>query len=147
MKRMIKRIQNSLPHKYDSILFTPCQVYNPAINYSKMPISTKEQLKTLPAKPGVYLFKDNQDKVIYVGKAASLRNRLRAYFSPGANLSPKLERLVASISDFETIVTDSEQEALILEGHLIQKYRPSYNVRLKDDKTFPYLRIDLKSDG
>jgi excinuclease ABC subunit C len=111
-----------------------------------MPTSIEEQLKTLPTKPGVYLFKDNQGKVIYVGKAASLRNRLRAYFSPGANLSPKLERLVARISDFETIVTDSEQEAIILECNLIKKYRPIYNVRLKDDKTFPYLRIDLKSD-
>jgi excinuclease ABC subunit C len=109
-------------------------------------MSIEEQLKTLPTKPGVYLFKDNQGKVIYVGKAASLRNRLRAYFSPGANLSPKLERLIASISDFETIVTDSEQEALILECNLIKKYRPTYNVRLKDDKTFPYLRIDLKND-
>jgi len=109
-------------------------------------MSIKEQLKTLPTKPGVYLFKDNQGKVIYVGKAASLRNRMRAYFSPGANLSSKLERLAASISDFETIVTDSEQEALILECNLIKKYRPSYNVRLKDDKTFPYLKIDLKND-
>jgi len=111
-----------------------------------MPISLEEQLKTLPAKPGVYLFKDSQGKTIYVGKAASLRNRLRAYFSPNANLSPKLERLVARISDFETIVTDSEQEALILECNLIKKYRPSYNVRLKDDKTFPYLRIDIEND-
>ena len=109
-------------------------------------MSLEEQLKTLPTKPGVYLFKDIQGKTIYVGKAASLRNRLRAYFSPNANLSLKLERLVARISDFETIVTDSEQEALILECNLIKKYRPSYNVRLKDDKTFPYLRIDIEND-
>jgi excinuclease ABC subunit C len=111
-----------------------------------MHISFEEQLKTVPAKPGVYLFKDIQGKTVYVGKAASLRNRLRSYLSPNANLSPKLERLVAKISDFETIVTDSEQEALILECNLIKKYRPSYNVRLKDDKTFPYLRIDIESD-
>jgi excinuclease ABC subunit C len=111
-----------------------------------MPTPIKEQLKALPSKPGVYLFKDSQGKTIYVGKAASLRHRVRAYFSPSTNLSPKLERLVARISDFETIVTDSEQEALILECNLIKKYRPSYNVRLKDDKTFPYLKIDLKSD-
>jgi excinuclease ABC subunit C len=110
-----------------------------------MPI-TEEQIKTLPAKPGVYLFKDKQGKVIYVGKAASLRNRVRAYFSPGTNLSSKLEQLIARISDFETVITDSEQEALILECNLIKKYRPSYNVRLKDDKTFPYLKIDVKSD-
>jgi len=106
----------------------------------------EEQLKTLPAKPGVYLFKDSQGKIIYVGKAASLRNRVRSYFSPRTNLSPKFERLVAGISDFETIVTDSVQEALILECNLIKKYRPSYNVRLKDDKSFPYLKIDLDSD-
>ena len=109
-----------------------------------MPI--EKQLKTLPAKPGVYLFKDKQGKVIYVGKATSLRNRVRAYFSPGTNLTSKLERLVSGISDFETIITDSEQEALILECNLIKKYRPIYNVRLKDDKTFPYLKIDIKSD-
>jgi len=119
---------------------------NATINYSTMPALIEEQLKALPAKPGVYLFKDSQGKTIYVGKAASLRHRVRAYFSSSTNLSPKLERLVARISDFETIVTDSEQEALILECNLIKKYRPTYNVRLKDDKTFPYLRIDLNSD-
>ncbi len=111
-----------------------------------MTTSIEEQLKTLPAKPGVYLFRDNQGKVIYVGKAASLRNRMRAYFSPSTSLSSKLERLVTRISDFETVITDSEQEALILECTLIKKYRPSYNVRLKDDKTFPYLKIDVKND-
>jgi excinuclease ABC subunit C len=109
-------------------------------------MSINEQLKTLPAKPGVYLFKDNQGKVIYVGKASSLRNRVRSYFSPSTSLSFKLERLVAKISDLEAIVTSSEYEALILENNLIKKYRPSYNVRLKDDKTFPYLKIDLKND-
>jgi excinuclease ABC subunit C len=109
-----------------------------------MPI--EEQLKALPVKPGVYLFKDSQDKVIYVGKATSLRHRVKAYFSPSTNLSPKHQRLVARISDFESIVADSEQEALILECNLIKKFRPSYNVRLKDDKTFPYLKIDLKND-
>ncbi len=106
----------------------------------------KNQLKTLPAKPGVYLFKDSHSKVIYVGKATSLRHRVGSYFSPGTNLSPKLQRLLAEINDFETIVTDSEHEALVLECNLIKKYRPSYNVRLKDDKTFPYLKIDIKSD-
>jgi len=110
-----------------------------------MPI-IEEQLKALPAKPGVYLFKDKQGKVIYVGKAANLRNRVRSYFSPRTDLPSKIERLTSSISDFETIITDSEQEALILECNLIKKHHPSYNVRLKDDKSFPYLKIDLKSD-
>ena len=111
-----------------------------------MPMSIEIQLKALPAKPGVYLLKDIQGKVIYVGKAASLRHRVRAYFSPSTNLSPKLQRLAASISDFESIFTDSEQEALILECTLIKKYRPRYNVSLKDDKTFPYLKIDLDNN-
>ncbi|MBL7209151.1 MAG: excinuclease ABC subunit UvrC [Dehalococcoidia bacterium] len=111
-----------------------------------IPAPVETQLRALPAKPGVYLFKDNQGKVIYVGKAASLRHRVRAYFSPSTNLSSKLQRLAASISDFESILTDSEQEALILECTLIKKHRPRYNVRLKDDKTFPYLKIDLNND-
>src|SRR4030066_1093237 len=119
---------------------------NATINCSTMPTPIEEQLKALPAKPGVYLFKDSQGKTIYVGKAASLRNRVRSYFSHSTKLSPKFERLAANISDFETIVADSEQEALILECNLIKKYRPSYNVRLKDDKTFPYLKIDIKND-
>jgi len=111
-----------------------------------MPMPIEAQLRALPARPGVYLFKDSQGKVIYVGKAASLRHRVRAYFSPSTNLSPKLRRLAASINDFESIFTDSEQEALILECTLIKKYRPRYNVSLKDDKTFPYLKIDLDND-
>ena len=108
------------------------------------PVDT--QLKALPAKPGVYLFKDSEGKIIYVGKAASLRNRVKAYFSPSTILPPKLQQMVASISDFEFIVTESEQEALVLECNLIKKYHPRYNVRLKDDKTFPYLKIDLNND-
>lgn len=100
-------------------------------------------MKALPTKPGVYLFKDNQGKIVYVGKAASLQHRVRSYFSPSTNLSPKLQRLVANTSDFEFIVTDSEQEALILESNLIKRYRPHYNIRLKDDKTFPYIKVDL----
>lgn len=111
-----------------------------------MQIPVEAQLKTLPAKPGVYLFKDSQDKVIYVGKATSLRHRVRAYFSPSTNLPSKIQRLVTSITDFEFIVTDTEQEALVLECNLIKKYRPYFNVRLKDDKSFPYLKIDLAND-
>lgn len=106
----------------------------------------EKQLETLPAKPGVYIFKDSLGKVIYVGKAASLRHRVKAYFSPSNNVPIKQQRLTSSISDLEYIVTDSEQEALILECNLIKKFRPSYNVRLKDDKTFPYLKIDLKNE-
>lgn len=111
-----------------------------------MSAAIEKQLETLPAKPGVYIFKDSLGKVIYVGKAASLRHRVKAYFSPSNNVPIKQQRLTSSISDLEYIVTDSEQEALILECNLIKKFRPSYNVRLKDDKTFPYLKIDLKNE-
>lgn len=111
-----------------------------------MPKFSAQHLKTLPAKPGVYIFKDSQGRVIYVGKAVCLSSRVQAYFGHGSALSPKHQRLVASIDDVETIVTDSEQEALILECNLIKKYRPLYNVRLKDDKSFPYLRIDLRDE-
>jgi excinuclease ABC subunit C len=105
-----------------------------------------EQLKALPAKPGVYLFKDNEGKVIYVGKAANLNSRVRSYFGAPSNLSSKIQRLVSKIQDFEFLVTNSEQEALILECNMIKKYTPRYNVRLKDNKTFPYLKIDINED-
>ena len=103
-------------------------------------------MKALPAKPGVYLFKDEEGKVIYVGKAANLSNRVRSYFGAPSNLSAKTRRLVAAIQDFEFIVTNSEQEALILECNMIKKYTPRYNARLKDNKTFPYLKIDVNED-
>ncbi|MBM4453997.1 MAG: excinuclease ABC subunit UvrC [Chloroflexi bacterium] len=112
-----------------------------------MPVPTVDfQLKTLPAKPGAYIFKDSQHKVIYVGKANNLRNRVRSYFSTGTNLPPKPLRVLSQIASIESIVTNTEQEALILECNLIKKHRPTYNVRLKDDKTFPYLKIDLHDD-
>jgi excinuclease ABC subunit C len=101
------------------------------------------KLRTLPAKPGVYLFKDKEGKVIYVGKAANLNSRVRSYFGAPSNLSSKIQRLVSKIQDFEFIVTNSEQEALILECNMIKKHTPRYNVRLKDNKTFPYLKIDV----
>jgi excinuclease ABC subunit C len=105
-----------------------------------------EQLKALPAKPGVYLFKDKEGKVIYVGKAANLSNRVKSYFGAPSSLSNKVQRLVAKIQDFELVVTNSEQEALILECNMIKKYTPRYNVHLKDSKTFPYLKIDINED-
>jgi len=105
-----------------------------------------QQLKALPAKPGVYLFKDKEGKVIYVGKAANLNSRVRSYFGAPSSLSAKVQRLVAKIQDFEFVVTNSEQEALILECNMIKKYTPRYNVRLKDNKTFPYLKINVNED-
>ena len=105
-----------------------------------------EQLKQLPASPGVYLMKDAEGNILYVGKAANLHNRVRSYFGAGQKLSSKLQRMVARVSDLDFFVTTSEQEALILELNLIKRHHPRYNVRLKDDKTFPYLKIDTNED-
>ncbi|MER3421018.1 MAG: excinuclease ABC subunit C, partial [Chloroflexota bacterium] len=102
-----------------------------------------EQLRALPTKPGVYLMKNAVGEVIYVGKAANLRNRVRSYFGAPHSLEPKTRRLVEHIADFEFIVTASEQEALLLEATLVKQYQPHYNVRLKDDKHYPYLKVDL----
>ncbi|MDH4269948.1 MAG: excinuclease ABC subunit UvrC [Dehalococcoidia bacterium] len=104
------------------------------------------KLRALPAKPGVYLFKDKESKVIYVGKAANLKSRVRSYFGTPSNLPPKIQRLVSNIQDLELVVTGSEQEALILECDMIKKHTPRYNASLKDNKTFPYLKIDISED-
>jgi excinuclease ABC subunit C len=105
-----------------------------------------EQIKGLPSSPGVYLFKDARGNILYVGKAVNLKHRVVSYFGGGQKLTPKLGRMVSKIADLEYFVTASEQEALILELNLIKRHRPRYNVRLKDDKTFPYLKIDLAED-
>ncbi|MBA7646074.1 UvrABC system protein C [subsurface metagenome] len=105
-----------------------------------------EQLKQLPNSPGVYLMKDAEGNILYVGKAANLHHRVRSYFGAGQKLSPKLQRMIARVNDVDFFVTGSEQEALILELNLIKRHHPRYNVRLKDDKTFPYLKIDLNQD-
>ena len=101
----------------------------------------KEKLKSIPTKPGVYLFKDRKKKVIYVGKAKRLRSRVRSYFQNGSVKDPKHIRLVRRVEDVEIIITDSEIEALILEANLVKEYKPRYNVNLKDDKSFPYIRV------
>ena len=101
----------------------------------------QEKLKTLPDTPGVYLMKDVRGKIIYVGKARVLKNRVRQYFQAGKNHGAKVKAMVAKIADFETIVTATEVEALILECNLIKKHRPRYNISLKDDKSYPYLKL------
>ena len=106
-----------------------------------MSFDIRENLKRLPGKPGVYLHKDRFGEVIYVGKAASLKSRVRQYFAPPESLDAKTYALVKNIAEFEYIVTDTEAEALILENILIKKHRPRFNVMLLDDKTFPYLKI------
>ncbi len=107
------------------------------------PLSEKlrQKLATLPTRPGVYLMHNAKGQVIYVGKAINLANRARSYFHASAQEHPKTRRLVAEIADLEWIITDSEVDALILEATLIKKYRPRFNVRLKDDKRYPYLKI------
>jgi excinuclease ABC subunit C len=106
----------------------------------------KEQLKILPAKPGIYLFKDKAGKVIYVGKAARLRNRVRSYFHIANTQDSKLLNMMPAVQALDFIVTDSEQEALILENNLIKKHRPRFNVRLRDDKSYPYIKLSLNEE-
>jgi excinuclease ABC subunit C len=104
------------------------------------------KLDTLPDRPGVYLMRAANQAVIYVGKAVSLRHRVRSYFQAGGRAHPRTARLVSEIADLEWIVTDTELEALILENELIKRHHPHYNVRLKDDKTYPYLKIHWQDD-
>ncbi|HIQ98210.1 MAG TPA: excinuclease ABC subunit UvrC [Candidatus Scybalocola faecavium] len=103
----------------------------------------EEELKKLPARPGVYIMHDSHDDIIYVGKAISLKNRVRQYFQSSRNLSPKIASMVPKIARFEYIVTDSELEALVLECNLIKEHRPKYNTMLKDDKTYPYIKVTV----
>ena len=105
----------------------------------------EEELKKLPQKPGVYIMKNKEDKIIYVGKAVSLKRRVTSYFRK-TNKTERIKKMVSLIDHFEYIVVDNEAEALILECNLIKKNRPKFNVLLKDDKTYPYIKIDIKSD-
>ncbi|WP_195940241.1 excinuclease ABC subunit UvrC [Romboutsia sp. 1001713B170131_170501_G6] len=106
----------------------------------------QDHLKKLPAQPGVYLMKDKFDNIIYVGKAVSLKNRVRQYFQSSKNHPSKVKSMVKNIYKFEYIITDSELEALILECNLIKQYRPKYNVLLRDDKTYPYIKVTTNED-
>ena len=106
----------------------------------------EEELKKLPAKPGVYLMHDEKDAIIYVGKAISLKNRVRQYFQSSRNKGVKIEQMVTHIARFEYIITDSELEALVLECNLIKEHRPKYNTMLMDDKTYPYIKVTVNED-
>ncbi|NLP30810.1 MAG: excinuclease ABC subunit C [Clostridiales bacterium] len=106
----------------------------------------KENLKNLPDKPGVYLHKDKEGNVIYVGKAVSLKRRVRQYFQSSSNMDRKVRAMVSHIKEFEYIITETEMEALLLEERLIKKYMPKYNVLLRDDKTFPYIKLTLNEE-
>ena len=101
----------------------------------------EEELKKLPSLPGVYMMHDRHDTIIYVGKAISLKNRVRQYFQKSRNLGIKKEQMVEQIERFEYIVTDSELEALVLESNLIKEHKPKYNTMLKDDKNYPFIKV------
>ena len=103
----------------------------------------EEELKKLPGKPGVYIMHDKQDAIIYIGKAVSLKNRVRQYFQSSRGKTPKIQQMVANIAYFEYIVVDSEMEALVLECNLIKEHRPKYNTMLKDDKSYPYIKVTV----
>ena len=103
----------------------------------------EEELKKLPGKPGVYIMHGEKDEIIYVGKAISLKNRVRQYFQTSRNKGAKIEQMVTHITRFEYIITDSELEALVLECNLIKEHRPKYNTMLKDDKSYPFIKVTV----
>lgn len=111
-----------------------------------MAFNIEEELKKLPSKPGVYLMHDERDAIIYVGKAISLKNRVRQYFQSSRNKGVKIEQMVTHIARFEYIITDSELEALVLECNLIKEYRPKYNTMLMDDKAYPFIKVTVQED-
>ena len=116
---------------------------------STAPVAQRDfsgRLRATPTKPGVYLMRDDLGQVLYVGKASSLRHRLRSYFARQANLEPKIRNMVRKVADFDFILTESDQEALILESNLIKRHKPTYNARLKDDKSYPFIKIDVSED-
>ena len=126
---------------------TPDLTFNRQTSTSKLQMDHLEgKLNHLPKQSGVYLFKDRSDEIIYIGKAAVLADRVRSYFQRGADLSPKIRALVAHAVDLETIITKSELEALLLESNLIKRHRPRFNVVLRDDKHYPYLRLPIHDD-
>ena len=105
-----------------------------------------ERLRATPTKPGVYLMRDDAGEVLYVGKASSLRHGLRSYFAGRSNLAPKIRTMVGRVADFDFILTESDQEAVILECNLIKRHQPVFNARLKDDKSYPFIKIDVSED-
>lgn len=117
-----------------------------ALLESKYSVTLKEKLTTLPNSPGCYLMKNAEGVIIYVGKAKVLRNRVRSYFQKGADLTRRKRQMVSEVADIDTIITDTELEALVLESNLIKKHHPTYNVRLRDDKSYPYIAVTLSEE-
>ena len=118
----------------------------PDLTYTSIadPAAFEERLKSVPHAPGVYIWKDTAGKILYVGKSKALRDRMRSYFGAPRGLSSKTRRMVGQIADFEIILTSSELEALLLEMNLIKQHRPKYNILLKDDKSYPYIKGTLQ---
>ena len=147
--KLLKKVTDILIYKVFAKLFCESKKYDiifMLINLKEEKMfNIEEELKKLPAKPGVYIMHDKNDKIIYVGKAISLKNRVRQYFRKN-NKTKRIENMVSLIDHFEYIVTDNEAEALILECNLIKKNMPKFNVLLKDDKTYPYIKVNIKSD-
>src|SRR5262249_47219470 len=112
----------------------------------RLAMTVPEKLDQVPDRPGVYLYKDGKGQVIYIGKAASLRSRVRSYFQESRVRDPKTDALVAQISDLDYLVTTNELEALILESNLVKKHRPRYNIILRDDKHYPFLRLTTNEE-
>ena len=105
-----------------------------------------QRLKATPTKPGVYVMRDGSREVLYVGKATNLRSRLRSYFASASGMAPKIRSMVEKVTDFDFIVAESDQEALLLEANLIKRHQPQFNARLKDDKNYLYIKIDVAED-
>src|SRR5260370_21886903 len=108
-----------------------------------MNATLEAKLKNIPPGPGVYLYKDNTNQTVYVGKAKSLRNRVRTYFQLSRDLDERKDQMMYAIEDVEFIMTDTEGEALALENNLIKQYKPKYNILLRDDKTYPYIKLTV----
>ena len=123
--------------------FSKAFIINGMENYN---FDIQEELKKLPAKPGVYIMHDEKDDIIYIGKAVSLKNRVRQYFQSSRNKGAKIEQMVTHIARFEYIITDSELEALVLECNLIKEHRPKYNTMLKDDKSYPFIKVTVNEE-
>ena len=123
-----------------------CEVYVAKGNSMNPDFDLQEELKKLPDRPGVYIMRDRSDAILYVGKAVNLKRRVHQYFVKKLGRGPKIEHMVSRIAYFEYIVTDSELEALVLENNLIKENRPKYNTLLKDDKTYPYIKVTLQEE-
>ncbi len=108
--------------------------------------SIDEELKKLPKEPGIYIMRDKEDLILYVGKAINLKNRVRSYFRESTVKTPKIKKMVSLVDHFEYMVTDSELEALVLENNLIKEHKPKYNTLLKDDKTYPFIKVTVQEE-